>query len=127
MSVFEQQTPASDAPDGAGSHVGRDSSEIDGVTFEKMQEREGRRIRKVDWVKMLEICDKAAIEEPGKWGLIGVFDRSVRSHIANGRYSYIDPSKYEVTTRKINDPNAKKNTGYLYMRRRVENSDTQAD
>lgn len=121
MSVFANQASNDYGTESSGSGVGEDSKQIDGITFESIEQRRGRRVRSVDWAKILEICDKAAIEEPGKWGLVGVFDRSVRSHIANGRYSYIDPKKYEVTTRKVDDPNAPKNRGYLYMRRRVEN------
>lgn len=55
------------------------------------------RVRKVNWLKVLEILDA----NPGQWHLIGEFDQSIRTHIRKGRYKYIDPTKYECVTRRI--------------------------
>lgn len=75
-----------------------------------------RRIRKVDWVKVMHELD----QKPGEWALIGILDRSVRTHIARGRYKYIDPAMYEVTTARVED--GPRNLGYIYMRRRSADS-----
>jgi len=123
MSVFQDAPSEENVPASPGRDVGEDSSAIDGVDLVSIQQRGNRRIRKIDWLKILDICDRAAEEEPGKWAKVGVLDRSVRTHIASGRYSYIDPTKYEVTTRKNDEPGASKSSGYLFMRRRVENSE----
>lgn len=70
------------------------------------------RVRKVDWIKVLAILD----EKPGEFHLIGEFDQSLRTQIRKGKYSYIDPSLYEVVTRRIQGkPRTRAN---IYMRRR---------
>jgi hypothetical protein len=89
---------------------------IDQINFVALPDKK-KRIRKVDWMKVLEELD----QNPGEWALIGIFDRSIRSHIAHGRYSYIDPALYEVTTTKL-DSGYPKNMGNLFMRRRVANT-----
>lgn len=93
-----------------------DHSVIQEINFVKLPEQK-RRVRKVDWLKVMHELD----QEPGEWALIGVLDRSVRSHIARGRYAYIDPALYEVTTTRL-DSDGPRNLGYLFMRRRVEDS-----
>ena len=70
------------------------------------------RVRKVDWLKVLANLD----EKPGEWHLIGEFDQSLRTQIRKGKYSYIDPSLYEVVSRRIQGkPRTRAN---IYMRRR---------
>lgn len=91
-----------------------DSHVIEQVNFTTIPRR---RVRKVDWVKVMQELD----QKPGEWALIGVLDRSTRSHIARGRYAYIDPAKYEATTSRL-DSDGPRNMGHLYMRRRVEDS-----
>lgn len=77
-----------------------------------------RRVRLVDWAAVLKQLDQAAIDTPGDWGEIGVFDQSLRTHIRQGRYAHIDPTKYEVTTRRA--PGEKRSRAILFMRRRPE-------
>lgn len=74
----------------------------------------GIRVRKVNWVKVLQILDA----NPGVWHLIGEFDQSVRSHINKGRYKYIDPKIYEAVTSRI--PDKPRQIAELRMRRRVD-------
>ena len=93
--------------------MGNDRPIIETVTFTAEPNRPKRRVRKVDWLKVLAELD----QKPGEWALIGVFDRSVRTHIAKGRYEYIDPNLYETTTTTLED--GPKNLGHLFMRRRV--------
>ena len=50
------------------------------------------RVRKIDWVKVLELCEEHDTV------FVGVMDQSVRTHIRRGRFKYIDPAKYEVWT-----------------------------
>jgi len=91
--------------------VARDNPEITGVTFVGEDVVAQRRIRRVDWDKIMKILDS----NPGEWAAIGEFDQSVRTHIRNGRYSYIDPSKYQASTRKI--PGKPRTRATLLMRR----------
>ncbi len=81
-----------------------------------------RRVRLVDWEKVLTQLDAAAAEGSTEWGLVGVFDQSIRTHIRQGRYKHIDPTKYEVTTRL--SPGEKRSRAMLYMRRKVANENT---
>lgn len=74
-----------------------------------------RRVRLVDWAAVLKQLDQAAVDNPGDWGIIGVFDQSLRTHIRQGRYKHIDPTKYQVTTRKA--PGEKRSRAVLLMRR----------
>ena len=95
----------------------RHSEAVTEVTFtsEPMQ---ARRVRLVDWAAVLKQLDQAAIDTPGDWGIIGVFDQSLRTHIRQGRYRHIDPTKYEVTTRRA--PGEKRSRAVLLMRRKPE-------
>ena len=92
--------------------MAKDRPVIDSITFTAEPERPKRRVRKVNWLKVLEELD----QKPGEWALIGIFDRSVRTHIAKGRYTYIDPALYETTTTRLED--GPRNLGHLFMRRR---------
>ena len=47
--------------------------------------------------------------------LIGEFDQSVRSHILNGRYKYIDARRYNVWTEHVGDSRTR---AHLYMSRK---------
>lgn len=89
-----------------------DSKPIDTVDFVASRNPYKRRIRKVDWLKILAVLD----EKPGEWGLVGQFDQSVRSHINTGRYAYIDPALYEAVSEHV--PNAPRNQAYIFVRRR---------
>ncbi len=93
------------------------SEAIGGVTFTS-EELQPRRVRLVDWEAVLKQLDQAAIESPGDWGRIGVFDQSLRTHIRQGRYKHIDPTKYDVTTRRA--PGEKRSRAILFMRRKPE-------
>jgi hypothetical protein len=92
------------------------STAIESVTPAEPPKSSGIRVRKVNWVKVLSLLD----EKPGEWHLIGEFDQSLRTHIRQGRYKYIDPSKYEVVTRRLEGERTTRAT--LYMRRIVEGS-----
>jgi predicted choloylglycine hydrolase len=92
-----------------------DGSAISSVEFAEPNTTPKRRIRRVDWVKILSILDS----KPGEWAKIDEFDQSVRSHIRSGRYSYIDPTLYEAVTERI--AGKPRSRGMLFMRRR-ENS-----
>lgn len=91
--------------------MGPDSSAIDTAVIADPPES-NRRVRKVNWIKVLEIVDQS----PGKWHLIGEFDQSVRTHIKQGRYSYIDPAKYDACTGKI-DGKGRQRANLFLMRR----------
>lgn len=94
-----------------------DSPAIESVTLADPPKTSGIRVRKVNWLKVLSLLD----EKPGEWHLIGEFDQSLRTHIRHGRYKYIDPTKYEVVTRRVV---GKEHTtrASIYMRRIVEGS-----
>lgn len=53
------------------------------------------RVRAVDWRRVIneleQLPDDATV-------FVGVLDQSVRTHFNQGRYSYIDPSKYVAFT-----------------------------
>jgi hypothetical protein len=98
------------------------TSPITGVTAVDLDAKPRTRVRLVDWQKVLASLDELHEREPGKWGLIGEFDQSVRSNIRRGHYSRIDPAKYEVTTEKI-PGGTNRNRALLYMRRRVVSTD----
>ena len=51
----------------------------------------------------------------GEWAEVGVFSPSVASHIRSGRYPSVDPTKFEVTTQKADQPGR----SYLFARLRV--------
>jgi hypothetical protein len=53
-----------------------------------------RRIRQTDWLSVIDFLD----QNPAATAFVGVMDQSIRTHIRNGRFSYIDPNKYEVWT-----------------------------
>jgi hypothetical protein len=53
------------------------------------------RVRKVDWREVIKILDEQPPDTPV---FVGVFDQSMRSHIKNGRFKYIDPRRYNVWT-----------------------------
>lgn len=95
----------------------RHSDPVTEVTFTS-EDLEPRRVRLVDWNAVLKQLDQAAIDNPGEWGEIGIFDQSLRTHIRQGRYKHIDPDKYEVTTRKA--PEEKRSRALLFMRRKPE-------
>ncbi len=65
----------------------------------------------IDWA---EVCDKVAAEN-GAWCEVGTFNPSVATHIRNGRWPAIDPSKFEITTQKSDVPGRSR----LYMRLRA--------
>ena len=46
---------------------------------------------------------------------VGVMDQSIRSHILNGRFKYIDPSRYNVWTVK---EGTSRNKAQLFMSRK---------
>ena len=98
------------------------SEPITGVTPVDLDSRPRTRVRLVDWAKVLAALDVLGEEKPGKWGLVGEFDQSVRSNIRRGAYSRIDPDKYEVTTEKV-PSGMNRNRALLYMRRRVVSPD----
>jgi len=91
------------------------SGSVTGVNFTS-KHMNLRRIRLVDWEKVLTQLDEASLSGSTEWGLVGTFDQSVRTHIRQGRYKSIDPSKYEVTTRL--SPGEKRSRALLYMRRK---------
>lgn len=92
-----------------------DNGPINTVTFTELESVPLRRVRKVNWTKIIELLDS----KPGEWALIGEFDQSLATHIRKYRYKYIDPSLYQVTCSKSGE--MQKNRGNLYMRR-IENS-----
>lgn len=88
-----------------------DSQVID--TVEPCEPPTGR-VRLVNWSKVLTILDA----NPGVWHLIGEFNQSVRTHINQGRYPYIDPALYFAKTSRI--PGKDRVRGNLYMMRKPE-------
>lgn len=69
------------------------------------------RVRKVDWRKVLDLCETHESVH------IGVMDQSVRTHVRNGRYKYIDPRKYEVWTERV--PGSR-TQAHIYMRKKPD-------
>lgn len=68
------------------------------------------RVRKVDWRRVL---DELAKRPAGTPVLVAELDQSVRTHIRQGRYSYIDPAKYDVWSEHTEGTRA-----LIYMSRR---------
>jgi len=52
------------------------------------------RVRHTDWLSVINWLD----QNPAEIAFVGVMDQSIRTHIRKGRFSYIDPRKYEVWT-----------------------------
>lgn len=71
------------------------------------------RLRNIDWKKVIALADA----EPGKAQYVGVMDQSMRTHIKKGRFSYIDPAKYEVWTRRDGEA---RNRARLYILRKPQ-------
>lgn len=70
------------------------------------------RVRKVDWREVVTQLDQLPA---GTAVLVATLDQSVRTHIKNGRYSYIDPDKYEVWTELVEGSRTQAN---IYMMKR---------
>lgn len=70
------------------------------------------RVRKIDWRRVISELDAMP---PETQAFIGVVDQSVRTHIKKGRYSYIDPSRYDVWTEAV--PGSR-TQARLFMQRR---------
>lgn len=70
------------------------------------------RVRKIDWQRVISELETLP---PETQAFIGVVDQSVRTHIKKGRYSYIDPSRYDVWTEGI--PGSR-TQARLFMQRR---------
>ena len=56
------------------------------------------RVKKIDWRAVLRHADELG---PDFAVFVGEVDQSMRTHIRKGRFSYIDPSRYEVWTHAI--------------------------
>ena len=69
------------------------------------------RVRKIDWRKVLEQCEIHDVV------YIGVVDQSLRTHIRNGRFKYIDPKKYEAWTEAHEGSRTR---ARLYMRKKPD-------
>ena len=69
-------------------------------------------VRKFDWRLVVSQLDSLPA---GTTVLVGVMDQSIRTHIKNGRISYIDPSAYEVWTETFKGSRTK---ARLFMRKR---------
>ena len=70
------------------------------------------RVKDIDWQRVIAEVD--ALPD-GDAAFVGVMDQSMRTHIRNGRFSYIDPSKYEVWTES---DNGSRTRARLFMRRK---------
>jgi hypothetical protein len=70
-----------------------------------------RRIRVIDWLRATQIADKS----PGQDFLVGIADQSVRTHLRQGRYEYIDPDKYDCWTEAIE---GSRTQARIFIRRR---------
>jgi hypothetical protein len=71
-------------------------------------------VRKIDWRKVIAHVDSLP---PGTAAYVGDLDQSIRTHIRNGRYAYIDPSKYTVWTRAIEGSRTK---AKIFLMRKVD-------
>lgn len=71
------------------------------------------RVRKIDWQRVISELDALPAETQA---FIGVVDQSVRTHIKKGRYSYIDPSRYDVWTEAV--PGSRTQARLFMQRRR---------
>lgn len=79
---------------------------------ESNDQRARPRVKDIDWQRVVAEVD--ALPD-GKCVVVADVDQSMRTHIRKGRFSYIDPSKYEVWTQKL--PNSRTRAD-LYMRRK---------
>lgn len=71
------------------------------------------RIRNIDWQRAIRELDQLPA---GQAVYIGILDQSVRTHINQGRYSYINPDIYRAYTRRARDAGETKAHIYLYRR-----------
>jgi hypothetical protein len=71
------------------------------------------RIKNVDWRAVLEHADNLG---PDFAVCVGELDQSIRTHIRKGRFSYIDPEKYEVWTRGVEGSRTR---ARLYLRKKA--------
>ena len=69
-------------------------------------------VRRFDWRIVLSQLDSLPT---GSIVMVGVMDQSIRTHIKNGRISYIDPALYEVWTESHEGHRTK---ARLFMRKR---------
>lgn len=67
---------------------------------------------RIDWQRVIAEVDSLPL---GETALIGVVDQSVRTHIRKGRYSKVDPRKYEVWTEAVE---GSRTMARLYMSRK---------
>lgn len=74
-------------------------------------DRPAPRVRKVDWKAVVAELERLPAGTPV---LVATLDQSVRTHIRNGRYRYIDPEKYDVWTVGVN-----RTLADIYMMRRA--------
>ena len=70
------------------------------------------RVKNINWVEARTRVDA----QPGETFCIGVVDQSMRTHIRNGRFSYIEPSLYDVWTEAVDGSRTR---AKLYMRRKI--------
>jgi hypothetical protein len=70
-----------------------------------------RRIRVIDWLRATQLAD----QQPGESFFVGIADQSVRTHVRNGRYEYIDPELYECWTEAIEGSRTR---AKIYLRRK---------
>ena len=70
------------------------------------------RVKIVDWQRVIREVDALPA---GQSVVINDVDQSMRTHIRKGRFTYIDPSLYEVWTERIPGSRTRAN---LYMRRK---------
>jgi hypothetical protein len=69
-------------------------------------------VRRFDWRLVVSKLDELP---SGTVVLVGVMDQSIRTHIKNGRISYLDPSLYDVWTEAFEGSRTK---ARLFMRKR---------
>lgn len=78
--------------------------------MDRPDEEPRRRIRKVDWAAVLRYVDAAPAGTPF---LIGRMNRSIVTHINQGRYEHISPDRYWAWSR---DREGAKSTIWLTRR-----------
>lgn len=71
------------------------------------------RIKQIDWQSVIKHADEVG---PDSAVLVGEVDQSMRTHIRKGRFSYIDPTKYEVWTHAVEGSRTR---ARLYLRRKA--------
>ncbi len=76
-----------------------------------------RRIRNIDWGFVLNQLDQ---QPPGTAVLVGELDQSVRTHINQGRYAYIDPRKYKAYTKSVQGSATR---AQIFLQRRSDEAD----